>query len=436
MTVLVPRVLFSFIEPDKTYVLFGVHHHLFRVASALSNFGGGNVIFGDSVFITRYLSWIGYQLNKIVQTGSNFGLEQRHDHPLLCDIGSGTMVSDGIRMLNSTMSASSFKLGRVRIGPKNYLGNRIYYPAEGRTGANCLLGTKVLIPVDGPVRENVGLLGSPAFEIPRTVNRDKAMTTIADGASREAQIAAKTAHNTVTIALFLARDCFVTYALLVSALFAILHYDLHGTLALFAFALSSGAIAAVVFAFAERASLRFGRLKPKLVSMYDPYFWTHERYWKMCAHPLMTLFKGTPMKNAVSRLLGIRIGKFVFDDGCLFFDASLITVGDYSTLNETAVLQGHSLEEGVFKSDYINVGAHCTLGAGAFVHYGVRVGDHVVIEPDSFLMKGESPDAGTTWRGNPARAVRTDVIGTAAQHQAAQASPRMIDVALPAVAKV
>ena len=71
-----------------------------------------------------------------------------------------------------------------------------------------------------------------------------------------------------------------------------------------------------------------------------------------------------------------------------------------------------------------------------FLHYGVRVGDHVAIEPDSFLMKGESPDAGTTWRGNPARAIRTDVIGTAAQRQAAQASPRMIDVALPAVAKV
>ncbi len=156
----------------------------------------------------------------------------------------------------------------------------------------------------------------------------------------------------------------------------------------------------------------------------------------MCAHPLMTLFKGTPMKNTVSRLLGIRIGKFVFDDGCLFFDASLITVGDYTTLSESAVLQGHSLEEGVFKSDYINVGAHSTLGAGAFVHYGVRMGDHVVVEPDSFLMKGESPDAGTTWRGNPARAVRTDVIGTAAQRQATQASPRMIEVALPAVAKV
>ena len=69
------------------------------------------------------------------------------------------------------------------------------------------------------------------------------------------------------------------------------------------------------------------------------------------------------------------------------------------------MLQGHSLEEGVFKSDYIRIGNGCSIGCGAFVHYGVTMGDHVVLDPDSFLMKGEILDSNTTWRGNPARAV-------------------------------
>ncbi len=43
------------------------------------------------------------------------------------------------------------------------------------------------------------------------------------------------------------------------------------------------------------------------------------------------------------------------------------------------------------------------------MHYGVRMGDNVVLEPDSFLMKGEILDPGTTWRGNPARAVSSPV---------------------------
>ena len=77
------------------------------------------------------------------------------------------MVSDGLMMVNTTMSNSSFKVGTVKIGNNNYLGNYVRYPVDGKTGDNCLLGTKVLIPIDGPMREDVGLLGSPSFEIPR-----------------------------------------------------------------------------------------------------------------------------------------------------------------------------------------------------------------------------------------------------------------------------
>jgi carbonic anhydrase/acetyltransferase-like protein (isoleucine patch superfamily) len=40
------------------------------------------------------------------------------------------------------------------------------------------------------------------------------------------------------------------------------------------------------------------------------------------------------------------------------------------------------------------------------VHYGVTMGDNVVLDPDSFLMKGEIVDANSVWRGNPAKAIR------------------------------
>ena len=50
------------------------------------------------------------------------------------------------------------------------------------------------------------------------------------------------------------------------------------------------------------------------------------------------------------------MGKKVFDDGCYFIEKSMTEVGDYATLNDASILQGHSLEEGVFKSDRIKVG--------------------------------------------------------------------------------
>ena len=67
------------------------------------------------------------------------------------------------------------------IGAHSFLGNNIAYPSQGRTGDNCLLATKVMIPLDGQVREGVGLLGSPCFEIPRSVERDSRFDQLPHG---------------------------------------------------------------------------------------------------------------------------------------------------------------------------------------------------------------------------------------------------------------
>jgi non-ribosomal peptide synthetase-like protein len=312
------------------------------------------------------------------------------------------MVSDGLTMINSTMSSTSFKLGKVRIGVSNYLGNNIWYPASGRTGENCLLATKVMIPIDGPVRENTGLLGSPCFEIPRMVERDKKVEI--DDKTRKECIRAKTIHNVTT--MFIVLGCYwgMSFMFLLSGYIALLNFRTYGVLSIFAFSIFILLFGILWFALFERASLGFGRLTPKVVSMYDPYFWTHERHWKLAPAAMTMLFKGTPFKNWISRLLGVRVGKKVFDDGCYFCEKTMIEIGDYTNLNDRSVIQGHSLEEGLFKSDAIKIGTGCTIGGAAFVHYGVTMGDNVVLEPNAFLMKGEILDAGTSWRGNPAKA--------------------------------
>ena len=406
--VVLPRLLQLFLREDKTYVLYGLHYVLHRSVAACSNSAILNLLFGDSSYIVNYLGWVGYRLNKVVQTGANFGLDQRHDNPFLCDIGSGTMVSDGLTMTNIAMSASAFKLGKVRIGDHSYLGNNIYYPAAGKTGANCLLGTKVMVPIDGPVRENVGLLGSPCFEIPRVVERD---TTFAlDDTTRLKRLGAKNRYNLLTMAGFLLSNWFCFFALLLSAFVAVSYFHLHGALTIFAYGVFGSLFTILWFGLVERASIGFKRLTPKLVSMYDEHFWHHERHWKFCGSPLPFLFRGTPFKNVISRLLGVKVGRKVFDDGCRLHDKTLIEIGDLTNLNEGCVIQGHSLEEGVFKSDYVKIGRGCSIGHVAFVHYGVIMGDNVVLDPDSFLMKGEILDAGSHWRGNPAKAVREQVV--------------------------
>ena len=169
----VPRVLNLFITPDKVYPLYGFHYWVQRAIARTTNSRFYMRLFGDTSYVVHYLRWLGYDLRGVRQTGSNFGEVVKHDTPFLTAVGSGTMVADGLSIINADFSNTSFRLSRVSIGAENFLGNRIAYPAQAKTGDNCLLATKVMVPLDGQVREGVGLLGAPSFEIPRSVKRDK-----------------------------------------------------------------------------------------------------------------------------------------------------------------------------------------------------------------------------------------------------------------------
>jgi non-ribosomal peptide synthetase-like protein len=169
-------------------------------------------------------------------------------------------------------------------------------------------------------------------------------------------------------------------------------------------AFTLGVIASVLFnvllaAFAERAVLGFHRLVPKFVSIYDPHFWRHERLWKVLATPV---FAGTPFRALQWRLLGVRVGKRLFDDGATIPEKTLVSLGDDVVLNAGSVIQCHSLEDGTFKTDHTTLGDGVVLGVGAFVHYGVTMGKGSMLEADGFLMKGEETTPFTPWSGNPA----------------------------------
>jgi len=414
---IIPRLCMMFLQVGVTYPTFGFHHLLQSVILRVSNSQFFCVLFGDSAFIVSYMRYVGWNLNKVEQTGSNMGTNQRHDNPFLCSIGSGTMVSDGLSMINTHMSATSFQLAESKIGENNYLGNDIFYPPDGRTGANVLLGTKTMIPIEGPVRENVGLLGSPAFEIPRMVDRDRDMNASVGEETRRIRLRQKNKYNFVTAVLFLMSRWMSVYAALVLWTAALAGYDRFGVFALLAATAAITAAYLVFFVVIERASLRFKRLEPKITSIYDPYFWFHERHWKLSESPITGLFSGTPFRVLLLRALGMKVGAKVFDCSRSITERTLTEVGDYANLNEGSVLQAHSLEEGVFKSDYIRLGNGCSVGPGAFVHYGVTMGDHVVVDADSFLMKGEVLEAHTGWRGNPAKLARRHAASDPADAQ-------------------
>jgi non-ribosomal peptide synthetase-like protein len=405
---LLPRALAPVLRPDRVYPLYGFHYSVQRVIARTTNIKFFKWLCGDSSYIVPYLRAIGYDLSHVEQTGSNFGTQVQHETPYLATVGSGTMVADGLSIVNADFSGTSFRVSHATIGPHNFLGNHIAYPSGGRTGDNCLLATKVMVPLDGEVHEGVGLLGSPPFEIPRTVERDTRFDHLREGAELHRRLSEKNRFNLRSMGLFLFLRWLHWFALTVLGFAAIDLYGTHGPVG--GLLIGSSLVLTLTFStgyyvLVERVIARFRPLRPRLCSIYDPYFWWHERLWKVPDSHLV-VFNGTPFKGLVWRLLGVRLGRRVFDDGCYITERTLTAIGDDCTLAAHTKVQAHSQEDGTFKSDHITIGAGCTLGTGALVHYGVSMGDGAVLAPDSFLMKGEEMPPGAHWGGNPAAAVK------------------------------
>lgn len=397
----VPRLLALGVRPGRTYPLYGLAYVLHRTVNRLTNVRFFNQLFGDSVFVVGFLSRLGYRLKPVVQTGSNFGVSMSHETPYLAVVGHGTVCSDGIHFANTDYTTSAFRCDRTALGASTFVGNSIYLPIGAALGDDVLLATKVMIPIDGPPRRGIGLLGSPSFEIPMGLGAD---AEIAERAARDlpAGLRRKTRHNIVTMLLFLLNRLVLGLLMVVVTKAA---FDLYRRVGLWTVPLTYAVLPYLMTWWSvliERASLGFRRLRPRHVSIYDPYFWAHERYWKLSISSGLALFDGTPLKSWYLRGLGVTVGRRLFDDGCGVIEKSMTSIGDDCTLNAQSILQGHSLENSVLKSDGIRVGDRVTLAPRAFVHYGTDVGDDALVETDSFLMKGEQVPSGQRWQGNPA----------------------------------
>jgi len=396
-----PRVLARYVVPGQTYPLYGLAYILQEMVTLLTNFPFLVLLLGDSSFIVGLVRGLGYHVTPVEQTGSNFGTQLRQDAPHLTTVGTGSMVCDGLSIVNVDYSYTSFQVNPVTIGERNFIGNDVVFPAGARTGRDCLVATKAMIPLDGPIREGVGLLGSPPFEIPRSTRRPEGIDSSFPRTEflRLIQLSAKERYNARTILrVLLARLVGVVIVLLLSAIADGL-WSQFGFVAIAA-ALVTIPVALIVYsAILERAVLNFQPLIPRHCTIYDPYFWFHERLWKFYTNPIL---HGTPFQNVVSRLAGLRIGRRVFDDGCAIPEKTLVAVGDDAILNAGSVIQCHSLEDGYFQSGYTVIGSAVTVGVKAFVHYGATIGAGSVLGADSFLMKGEQIAPHSHWVGNPA----------------------------------
>src|SRR3989442_8208339 len=127
-----------------------------------------------------------------------------------------------------------------------------------------------MVPLDGNIRQGVGLLGSPPFEIPRSVERDSRYDHLRTGEALRRGLAAKNRFNLRTIGIFLFTRWVGIFLVAVIDLTALQLFDVFAhTLTAVLFALSV-VVAAVCYALVERSVEALGPPPPNMCSIYDP----------------------------------------------------------------------------------------------------------------------------------------------------------------------
>ena len=290
------------------------------------------------------------------------------------------MVSDGLSIMNADFSTPRSGCRTRRSGAHNFLGNNIAYPARPGPARTACSATKVMVPIDGQVREDVGLLGSPCFEIPRTVARDSVRR---EGPGELPPPAARPRTGTT-------RSLRCSCCAWISPRAHRCSSGRRRPLPVHGFGWSPPATVAGLSSPSPQCPGRAGghRLRRMARGLLDlrPDFWRHERFWKLTAgvpravrrHPDQE--RGVAAAGRPDRPAGVR-RRLLPPRG-----RSAHRRRRHAERRERAA--GHSLEDGAFKSD------HIVIGPGARRRRCVRAlrGDGARgrgARPDVFLMKGQ-----------------------------------------------
>ena len=152
-----------------------------------------------------------------------------HETPFLSPWGAGRWSPTGCRSSTPTSRTHPSGCPRRRSGPHSFLGNNIAYPAAGpHVGENCLLATKVMVPIDGQIREGVGLLGVAQLRDPADRRPRRPVRSLASGAELRRRLSAKNRYNLRTMALALLARWLYVFGLTLLAMAAADFYQLFG----------------------------------------------------------------------------------------------------------------------------------------------------------------------------------------------------------------
>jgi non-ribosomal peptide synthetase-like protein len=155
--------------------------------------------------------------------------------------------------------------------------------------------------------------------------------------------------------------------------------------------------------------LLIGRFRPSVTPLWCAYVWRNEivnGVFESLAANAMSPLLGTPFAAPCLRMMGCKIGRWVYLHTTLFSEFDLVKIGDNAALNLGTTIQTHLFEDRVMKADSLEIGDGCSIGNMSVVLYGAKMLCGSSLGPLSLLMKGETLAPSTRWQGIPTELVR------------------------------
>ncbi len=352
-----------------------------------------------TVYMQHWYRLMGAKIGKGSEISTN--LAGRYD---LIEIGENNFIGDEAIFGDEELRRGWMTLATLKTGDRVFFGNDAVVPGGAIIESDSLVGVKSKIPSSLHVKSGETWFGSPPMQIPHRQRVQVASHWTYDPPKwfKTFRYVFEALHTSLPTAVFITCG-YITADVLQGAV----DEGRYGT-ALGVFFAAGLAISAVLI-------LLVAVVKWALMGRYQPTMQPMWSYWAMRTEAVAVLYgglvgkfsveylRGTPFLPWVLRLYGARIGKGVCLLASDITEFDCVTIGDFSVVNELAVLQTHLYEDRIMKTGRLELGKGVTVGAGATVLYDTQIGDFVRLAPLTIVMKGEKVPANTSWAGAPSQ---------------------------------
>ncbi|MCM6774630.1 amino acid adenylation domain-containing protein [Nocardia sp. CDC159] len=327
-----------------------------------------------------------------------------HIDPDLLELGEGTFVADMASVGAATFGRGWISVAPTTVGRRSFVGNAAVVSAGTRVGEGALVGVCTLPPHTG-VPDGTSWLGSPAIRLPvRQDSGDFPESTTYRPSPRliRQRLLIEFFRATMPASLLAAGSY-----LYLSALSVFAHGDDLGRTALLSPLIAAVVAVAIVGVVVGIKRVVVGRYRPRVEPLWDLFVRRTEfvtgLYESAAVPAALGMLAGTPFLPIMLRWFGADIGQRVWLGTTFLTEFDLVVVGDDAAVGPEAALQTHLFEDRVMKMSTVTVRPGASVGTRSVVLYDSVVGDGVVLDALSLLMKGEQLTADTRWGGIPAQ---------------------------------